>query len=71
MNATRDWNWPNWVPHLIWIKHECPRCRSVEFRPDELRSFDGLLGMLGLRPVRCTFCWRRYYWFARDVIDQS
>jgi hypothetical protein len=29
-----------------------------------LRSFDGLLSMFALRPVRCMFCWRRYYWFA-------
>jgi hypothetical protein len=20
--------------------------------------------MFALRPVRCMFCWRRYYWFA-------
>jgi hypothetical protein len=33
-----------------------------------LRPFDGLLSMFMLRPVRCMFCWRRYYWFAlRDV----
>ena len=25
---------------------------------------DGLLGMFALRPVRCMFCWRRYYWFS-------
>jgi len=25
---------------------------------------DGLLAMFALRPVRCMFCWRRYYWFA-------
>jgi hypothetical protein len=29
-----------------------------------LRPFDGLLGMIAVRPVRCMFCWRRYYWFA-------
>jgi hypothetical protein len=22
------------------------------------------LQMFALRPVRCMFCWRRYYWFA-------
>jgi hypothetical protein len=32
-----------------------------------LRSFDGLLSMFALRPVRCMFCWRRYYWFAMRV----
>lgn len=49
---------------LIWTKRQCPFCNSVQFKPAELRSFDGLLSMLGLRPVRCMFCWRRYYWFA-------
>jgi len=29
-----------------------------------LRSFDELLSMFALRPIRCKFCWRRYYWFA-------
>jgi hypothetical protein len=22
------------------------------------------LSMFALRPVRCMFCWRRYYWFS-------
>ena len=70
MHTTR-WNWPNPVPGLIWTKHECPRCNSVEFKPAELRSFDGLLSMFGLRPVRCMFCWRRYYWFALHVVNPA
>jgi len=56
--------WPTWVPHLLWIRRECPRCNSLKFKPAELRSFDGLLGMFAVRPVRCMFCWRRYYWFS-------
>jgi|HubBroStandDraft_5_1064220.scaffolds.fasta_scaffold04639_5 hypothetical protein len=28
----------------------------------------GLLSMLALRPVRCMFCWRRYYWFALHAV---
>ena len=55
---------PTWLPQLIWFRHECPRCNSVQFKPAELRPFDGLLSMFALRPVRCMFCWRRYYWFA-------
>jgi predicted GH43/DUF377 family glycosyl hydrolase len=35
-----------------------------EDKDAELRSFDGLLSMFAVRPVRCMFCWRRYYWFA-------
>jgi hypothetical protein len=23
-----------------------------------------MLGLFGLHPVRCSNCWRRYYWFA-------
>jgi hypothetical protein len=56
--------WPSWVPHLIWTRHQCPLCNSLEFKPAELRSLDGLLSMFALRPVRCMACWRRYYWFA-------
>jgi hypothetical protein len=60
--ATRVW--PNWLPHVILLKHQCPRCNSVGFKPAERHSFDGLLALFALRPVRCTFCWRRYYWFS-------
>ena len=56
--------WPSWLPRVLWFFRKCPRCTSVEFKPAELRSFDGLLGMFALRPVRCMFCWRRYYWFS-------
>jgi len=57
-------NWPDWLPHPLWIRRECPRCNSVKFKPAELRALDGLLAMFALRPVRCTFCWRRYYWLT-------
>jgi hypothetical protein len=55
---------PMWLPQMIWTRHKCPSCSSVKFKAAELRSFDGLLSMFALRPVRCIFCWRRYYWFA-------
>lgn len=57
-------DWPSWLPHLILMPRECPRCTSVKFKPAETRSIDGLLSMFALRPVRCMFCWRRYYWFT-------
>ena len=56
--------WPNWLPRVLWIRRACPRCNSVQFKPGELHSIDGLLGLFALRPVRCMFCWRRYYWFS-------
>lgn len=62
---------PMWVPQLIWTRHECPSCNSVKFKPAEVRPFDGLLSMFALRPVRCMFCWRRYYWFAFHAPDTA
>lgn len=56
--------WLNWLPRVLWTRRVCPRCNSVQFKPGELRPHDGLLGMFALRPVRCMFCWRRFYWFS-------
>jgi hypothetical protein len=61
-SSSRDW--PEWLPHLLAIRRVCPRCNSRKFKPAELRALDGLLAMFALRPVRCTFCWRRYYWIS-------
>jgi hypothetical protein len=61
--------WPNWLPRVLWTRRVCPRCDSVKFKPGELHSFDGLLGMFALRPVRCMFCWRRYYWFSMQGLE--
>lgn len=61
---TESWEWPNWVPRLLLFRRVCPRCNSVKFKQSELHPCDGLLSMFALRPVRCMFCWRRYYWFA-------
>jgi hypothetical protein len=61
-DARKDW--PNWLPHLLLFRHKCPRCNSVQFKPAELRPIDGLLAMFALRPVRCKYCWRRYYWIT-------
>jgi hypothetical protein len=61
--------WHRWVPRFVWLRRECPVCNSIQFKQAELRSFDGLLAMIALRPVRCMFCWRRYYWFSvRDPL---
>jgi hypothetical protein len=57
-------NWPEWLPHPLWIRRRCPRCNGDKFKQAELRSFDGLLSMFFLHPVRCKFCWRRYYWLS-------
>ncbi len=56
--------WPNWLPRLLLFRRSCPCCDSVKFKTAELRSEDGLLSMFALRPVRCMFCWRRFYSFA-------
>ena len=56
--------WPVWAPRLLWFRHKCPRCNSVRFKPAEMRLLDELLSMFALHPVRCMFCWRRYYWIS-------
>lgn len=53
-----------WAQRLPLFRHKCPHCDSVKFKAAELRPFDGLLGLVGLHPVRCMFCWRRFYWVA-------
>jgi hypothetical protein len=61
---TASRTWPDWLPRVLLIHRACPRCNSVKFKSAERRSLDGLLAMFALRPIRCLFCWRRYYWFA-------
>jgi hypothetical protein len=63
--------WPNWLPHLLLTRRACPRCTSAEFKLAETRSFDGLLRMFAMRPVRCTFCWRRYYLFTFRTVTPA
>lgn len=53
-----------WAPPMPLLRHKCPRCMSVQFKAAELRSFDGLLSLFFLHPVRCMFCWRRFYWVS-------
>ena len=60
--SNAGWHRPYWMPEILWIKCKCPRCNSVKFKAAELRPFDGVLSMFALHPVRCGFCWRRYYW---------
>jgi hypothetical protein len=61
-------NWPSSIPRILWKRHECPRCSSIEFRAAESHPLDPLLRSFALRPVRCVNCWRRYYWFAKKNI---
>ena len=56
--------WPDWLPRILWSRRACPCCNSVQFKPSALRRFEGLIAVFGLRPIRCMFCWRRYYWFS-------
>jgi hypothetical protein len=56
--------WPRWLPRVLALRRMCPCCKSVQFKPAETRSYDVLLGLFFLRPVRCKFCWRRYYWIS-------
>jgi hypothetical protein len=56
--------WPDWLPKVLWFRRRCPRCTSIDFKPAELRPYDGLLALFFLHPVRCKSCWRRFYWIA-------
>lgn len=56
--------WPNWLPRVLWFHHVCPCCESVHFKPSEAHSLDLICSLFALRPIRCTFCWRHYYWFS-------
>jgi hypothetical protein len=69
--STQSRNWPDWLPRVLWMRRVCPRCNSDRFKPAELRPLDGLLSMFALRPIRCKFCWRRYYWFALHSHDEE
>ena len=46
------------------VPRSLPPLQLTQFKAAELRRFDGLLSMFFLRPVRCKFCWRRFYWFC-------
>ncbi len=61
--SNSDTDWPEWLPHPLW-NHTCPRCDSMKLKQAERRPFDGFLAIFAMRPVRCMFCWRRYYWLA-------
>jgi hypothetical protein len=58
-------NWPSSIPRLLWIRRECPRCSSIEFKEAESQPLDSMMSFFALRPVRCVNCWRRYYWFGK------
>lgn len=59
--------WPSSLPHLLLFRRQCPLCTGTEFQEAEAHPLDGMLGLFGLHPVRCSNCWRRYYWFARKT----
>jgi hypothetical protein len=61
--------WPKWLPRVLWVRRMCPYCNGAQFKPAELRSFDFVLEMFFLHPIRCKFCWRRFYWFALKAAE--
>lgn len=56
--------WPSWLPRVLWLRRVCPCCESVHFKSSEAHSMDQLCSLFALHPIRCTFCWRRYYSFS-------
>ncbi len=61
--------WPRWLPRVLWMRRICPSCTSVAFKPAELRPYDSVLALFFLHPVRCKFCWRRFYWISLRVAE--
>lgn len=61
--------WPNWLPRVLWFGLVCPCCESVHFKSSEAHSLDQLCSLFALHPIRCTFCWRRYYWFSLRRVE--
>ncbi len=62
-NAEARIIWPAWLPRVILLRRNCPCCGSSQFKPGEKHPLDGIWALFALRPVRCSFCWRRYYSF--------
>ncbi len=42
--------WPRWLPRVLWMGRRCPRCDCVQFKPAELRFFDGVRRQNSIRP---------------------
>jgi len=57
-------SWPGRLPRFLWMRRQCPLCSSVRFQPAESQPLDALFALIGLQPLRCANCWRRYYCFA-------
>jgi hypothetical protein len=39
----------------------CPRCTSKDLRLSHRSGFDWFMSKIGLRPVRCLACGKRFY----------
>jgi hypothetical protein len=60
MNAASV-SWPRLMPRLLW-RRKCPLCTSTSFQEALPERVDLLFHLLGFAPIRCSNCWRRYYW---------
>ncbi len=49
------------MPQLLGSKRVCPLCTGGVFRKAEGGLLDGVMRLVGMHPVRCVNCWRRYY----------
>lgn len=48
-------------PRVLGRRAVCPLCTGGIFRVAERGGADRLFRLVGLSPVRCVNCWRRYY----------
>jgi hypothetical protein len=45
----------------------CPKCRERSIRRSHRRLFDILLRSIGMVPLRCNFCFHRFFRFRRSL----
>lgn len=53
--------WLTEMPRVLGQRSVCPMCTGGIFRQAERGGTDRIFRLVGLLPVRCVNCWRRYY----------
>jgi hypothetical protein len=69
--AMRNMNWHNFIPRIFVLRERCPLCHATEFQVAMPSPVTNLLRSIAVRRVRCTNCWRRYYWIRAGRIRHS
>ena len=63
---TETMTWPRWLPRVtVDCAEGALAATRVQFKPANCDHSMDSSALFVLRPVRCKFCWRRYYWVSR------